>query len=793
MTKTAVTYKAIPKIQISSFPYSVVSKDGGFANLVNARINSVSFNLCNYLKNSGNGLFQVVDKLQNGIIFDKSDESLLEQFRKFIQARRKIGCDANMNTISIPQSKYHEVFNEIAKAVDYDSYLLNSHKTLKVTNEHVSNLFSIIKHCQDPESYPIAFPQWKRFNKHCGWSKSGSNEYDNLCYLYNNCGISGSTKHVCFAAYLDFLTHKLLETIATDIDQYDEKKLKYVFITYENEIDALLKAKNDNKQHEQHETDNNSSHEPPQEPNTNSGSFTHPLNLILYGPPGTGKTYNTLFHALAIINNKSIDKLISEKYPGKSSKDNLTKEEYKFFKDQFDKKVEEGQIVFTTFHQSMSYEDFIEGIKPIPVNDEIVAIHENDVKSATTITQFGDGKTTIENLSRMKYEVKDGVFKKMCDFCAFLKNAEDKEIKFVLDDGEEFIVDNIGGNTIYCKDSKKEEHVTENIDDLTDELEKRLKAEPKLESEQELKEDQNPNINPNIVPNHNQPNDENKRIYLHRKAIIDKFLEKKVLIIDEINRGNVAQIFGELITLIEENKRLGNKEAMTATLPYSQEPFGVPNNLYIIGTMNTADRSVEALDTALRRRFSFEEMMPKPELLNGKTVCGVGLDSLLETINKRIVALKDREHQIGHSYFMGCPDKENDAKEWLKNIFKDKIIPLLQEYFYGDYKKVYYVLGPGFVEPITDNKPENIFPVKIDDDFDIDESMTRYEIKSLDTINIEAAIKDLVDSIRTKQQKTEKKRKELEDEGYKSDDIEQIMKGADKSLFTPEKKVEPEV
>ena len=470
---------------------------------------------------------------------------------------------------------------------------------------------------------------------------------------------------------------------------------------------------------------------------------THPLHLILYGPPGTGKTYNTLFHALAIINNKSIDNLISERYPEKSSKDDLTKEEYKSFKADFDKLVGTGQIVFTTFHQSMSYEDFIEGIKPIPVNDEIVAIHENDVKSATTITQFGDGKTTIENLSRMKYEVKDGVFKKMCDLCAFLKNAKDKEIKFVLDDGEEFIVDNIGGNTIYCKDSKKEEHVTENIDDLTDELEKRLKAEPKLESEQELKEDQNPNINPNIVPNHNQPNDENKRIYLHRKAIIDKFLEKKVLIIDEINRGNVAQIFGELITLIEENKRLGNKEAMTATLPYSQEPFGVPNNLYIIGTMNTADRSVEALDTALRRRFSFEEMMPKPELLNGKTVCGVGLDSLLETINKRIVALKDREHQIGHSYFMGCPEKEDDAKEWLKNVFKDKINPLLQEYFYGDYKKIYYVLGEEFVNRVSVNKSD-IFSVDIDD-FEYDIHENQYEIQKIDnTFDIDKAINRLL-------------------------------------------------
>ena len=359
--------------------------------------------------------------------------------------------------------------------------------------------------------------------------------------------------------------------------------------------------------------------------NDNSGNkeiHSHPLNIILYGPPGTGKTYNTLFKALEIIEGKTREDLNKEKneQDEKWKKDTknpkIEKKGYEVLKGRYDEYIKKGQIVFTTFHQSMSYEDFIEGIKPKVTNSK----------------------------KQMTYEVQDGVFKQICD---------------------------------------------------------------KAEKEQSA---------------------------------------NYVLIIDEINRGNVAQIFGELITLIEENKRLGNKEAMTATLPYSQEPFGVPNNLYIIGTMNTADRSVEALDTALRRRFSFEEMMPKPELLKDENqklieVCGVKLCDLLTTINARIVTLKDREHQIGHSYFMGCPDKEDDAKKWLKNVFKDKIIPLLQEYFYGDYKKIYYVLGPGFVEKKTG---KTSFAVENSDDYEFDIPEERYDIVSFEgSFSMEEAIKNL--------------------------------------------------
>ncbi|WP_240329003.1 McrB family protein [Helicobacter suis] len=166
-----------------------------------------------------------------------------------------------------------------------------------------------------------------------------------------------------------------------------------------------------------------------------------------------------------------------------------------------------------------------------------------------------------------------------------------------------------------------------------------------------------------------------------------------ILIIDEINRGNIAKIFGELITLIEPSKRIGNEESLKVTLPYSQESFGVPNNLYIIGTMNTADSSIALLDIALRRRFSFVEMMPKSTLLS--TNCsGVDLQELLEAINKRIGFLLDQDHSIGHAYFLDLETLQD-----LQDCFKNKIIPLLQEYFYDDHAKIDVVLnGNGMLE-----------------------------------------------------------------------------------------------
>ena len=186
--------------------------------------------------------------------------------------------------------------------------------------------------------------------------------------------------------------------------------------------------------------------------------------------------------------------------------------------------------------------------------------------------------------------------------------------------------------------------------------------------------------------------------------------ENYVLIIDEINRGNVSKIFGELITLIEESKREGKSEeleGLEVTLPYSNEPFSVPNNLYIIGTMNSSDRSLTSVDIALRRRFEFIEMMPKPDVLSGIDIEGVSVQDILETMNKRIKVLLDRDHCIGHAYF--TPLIEEPSLESLMTIFEKRIIPLLQEYFFDDWTKINLVLGEnGMVYTI--NLDSSLFP-----------------------------------------------------------------------------------
>ncbi|MFW1743740.1 MULTISPECIES: McrB family protein [Acinetobacter] len=186
--------------------------------------------------------------------------------------------------------------------------------------------------------------------------------------------------------------------------------------------------------------------------------------------------------------------------------------------------------------------------------------------------------------------------------------------------------------------------------------------------------------------------------------------ENYVLIIDEINRGNVSKIFGELITLIEESKREGKSEeleGLEVTLPYSNEPFSVPNNLYIIGTMNSSDRSLTSVDIALRRRFEFIEMMPKPDVLSGIDIEGVSVQAILETMNKRIKVLLDRDHCIGHAYFTSLI--EEPSLELLMTIFEKRIIPLLQEYFFDDWTKINLVLGEnGMVYTI--NLDSSLFP-----------------------------------------------------------------------------------
>ena len=397
-----------------------------------------------------------------------------------------------------------------------------------------------------------------------------------------------------------------------------------------------------------------------------------PLNQILFGAPGTGKTYHTKEIAVEIINGK---------------KEGGKKREIEEINKEYEELIEAGQIVFTTFHQSLSYEDFIEGIKP-------------------EITEGGN----------VTYEVKDGIFKQLCSQATALE-PKDGDIEIYDFDkgwndliaeaknkpnlslhtrkGEEIYVTGITDN-----ENLKIKHKNSKLDKeypiLYSRAKKLQKAFPDLSAVKSISK-----AFRSVIPGCYYTiywailNYINNKIKENNKEIDFEETKNHVLIIDEINRGNVSAIFGELITLLEEDKRKGNPEHTEVKLPYSGDNFSVPNNVYIIGTMNTADRSVEALDTALRRRFSFVEMQPDPKILSDEKYKKVDLSKLLETINQRIEMLIDKDHQIGHSYFIGIQNIDD-----LKRTFKDKIIPLLEEYFYGDFGKIGLVLGGAFIEPV---------------------------------------------------------------------------------------------
>ena len=411
-----------------------------------------------------------------------------------------------------------------------------------------------------------------------------------------------------------------------------------------------------------------------------------PLNQILYGPPGTGKTYHTINKAIAIANPEfDLDQDRS-----------LIKEEYQ-------RLVDAGQIVFTTFHQSMTYEDFIEGIKP--------EIEENE-----------DGAKSVV------YEVKDGVFKKIVESAKKIKivTKESNEL-YSFDDAWNELIENVRQEVYDAMNDFNLDILTANkslkVVEITDKGNLRIKPEsldsltytvsytrtkklheafPDLSVVKNIdKEFRSVIGGSNSTAYWSVLNYINNKINSEKKSTSENITlppKPYVLIIDEINRGNVSQIFGELITLIEEDKRLGNDEALEVTLPYSKEKFGVPSNLYIIGTMNTADRSVEALDTALRRRFVFEEMPPKYDLDSlQQKLFGFKAAEILKTINLRIEKLLDRDHQIGHAYFI------NKNESTIIDSFYKNIIPLLQEYFFGDYGKIGLVLGGGFIRKIEQN------------------------------------------------------------------------------------------
>ena len=393
-----------------------------------------------------------------------------------------------------------------------------------------------------------------------------------------------------------------------------------------------------------------------------------PINLILFGPPGTGKTYNTINKALEIINEDEEKKL-----------DWLDR---KTVKNQFEERIKEGRIVFATFHQSMSYEDFIEGIKPIPPKAEtnpVIYKIQDGIFKKIAIEASKIKQKTIEIDTETQVLTEELFDEFYFQFVETLVDSDEGVSNCILKtpEGNEFELFKNSAGSVTIKAGRKKTKMSASVVELKNVL---FHGKPPTYKSYESK------IINKIL--------EEKA---YKESPTDNSTKPFVLIIDEINRGNVSQIFGELITLIEEDKRIGKDEALEVTLPYSKEKFGVPSNLYIIGTMNTADRSVEAIDTALRRRFCFEEVPPRYDLKELKyEFVGIKGFEILRTLNKRIEKLLDKDHQIGHSYFM-MKDSANLEEKLLTSIYKN-IIPLLQEYFFGDFGKIGLVLGKGFIK-----------------------------------------------------------------------------------------------
>lgn len=390
----------------------------------------------------------------------------------------------------------------------------------------------------------------------------------------------------------------------------------------------------------------------------------HPLNQILYGPPGTGKTYNTVIKAIEITNPELMPK----------DKDGNV-ENYETLKNKFDELKQQGQIEFVTFHQSYSYEEFVEGIKP--------DLESND----------------------LKYKLENGIFKKICNIATreLYSSNIDKIVNFdtiykmfqeKYEPGSSFSnllnIKYEPNNLIYHFGVQSQDR---RID--LNKIKKIFNSNKQYSTASEFNKDYQGNTSLKCYFfNFYQELIKIKNDYIDENKIdnnINNNAKNYILIIDEINRGNISKIFGELITLIEEDKR----GTLSVRLPYSQDDFTVPKNLYIIGTMNTSDRSIASIDIALRRRFKFVEMMPRPEKIVNKNhqpqmVEDINLQSLLKTINERISYLLDRDHQIGHSYFMNW---KNYDMATLKDVWFDEIIPLLNEYFYSDWDKLQAILG----------------------------------------------------------------------------------------------------
>lgn len=486
--------------------------------------------------------------------------------------------------------------------------------------------------------------------------------------------------------------------------------------------------------------------------------ISEPLNQILSGPPGTGKTFATTEIAVKIVDPDWYQNLQSDDMD----------ERRKLIKDKYDELVQKKKIAFTTFHQSFSYEDFIEGLKAyLPDGEDKIAYKVEDgvfkrmaiaaMKSEGVSDELDIGlnqEPTIWKISlgergeterRQKYfennQARIG-WSKVGDLREDRKEKEQTYYDSLKSNTHSTLYDfssriKIGDVLLCLKDQKTIQAIGVVKSDYY--------FDPQEDDDYSHVRDVNwiaKNINFNIFGLNDQTNLTLKTVYeLYRmnwskvteelknqKLVIEdvttlgekiKSNHNYVLIMDEVNRGNISKIFGELITLIEDDKRSGKSDARELTLPYSKEPFTVPSNLYLIGTMNTADKSLTQLDLALRRRFEFKEILPDIDVLESANQYDFDIVQMLHKINQRIQCLKGKDFQIGHAYFMPLCKKFDDEKtyvETLQRILANKILPLLQEYFFSALDHIGLVLNdnnsdePGKRIVVKENHEGELFP-----------------------------------------------------------------------------------
>lgn len=422
---------------------------------------------------------------------------------------------------------------------------------------------------------------------------------------------------------------------------------------------------------------------------------TEPLNQILYGPPGTGKTYHTIEAAVKAAEPNFYHGLKIDTSSG------ATKEQRSLLQAKFKELSDSKRIRFVTFHQSYGYEEFVEGLSASTTDNDQVkyAVKDGVFKEIADDARKNlvDSHKDQQSLDReQKFDLALEAFKlsifeesdrfSLTDAVSIIR-IEDEGFRYCGEWRTSLIMKFVDLKSLYLAEVETRQDVVrlESVSGLA-----RQDATYFLKALKHIEE------------------------FVSDELPSSKRLEKQnyVLVIDEINRGNISKIFGELITLIEPSKRKGSDESIELILPQSKEPFSVPNNLYLIGTMNTADRSLAMMDTALRRRFDFVEMMPKPSLLKDCVVkhddCEINLSELLTKLNERIEILYDREHTLGHAFFMPVKalveaGEQDKAFSALVSVFKNKIIPLLEEYFFEDWSKIRLVLADN---QKTNNEPQ---------------------------------------------------------------------------------------